>query len=675
MPLLTRYVALAFISIAVFFYLSTFPAELEPTTDEGGDGEEGSPGVVFQRPRDRSHDRDRYEWVRMPTQEEREEEERYRKKQEEEEKSLKGGPTSTSPGKKAGLKQAAATPRQPSSPAQVPGIEFQWQGNNRQDIIPQGNPWGGFDAGRAVPDDNLLVTVPDSGPTPTAAASSKASITPATSTGPKFRYKPTPTASVNPIKDPWPLLSSPRAHAPPPPGPNNNRDTSAVAGDGGNRFRHAPEATPLLIGFTRNWPLLLQCVASYIAAGWPPEDVMVVENTGAMRANAEGKLSLQNPFFLNHTQLRMLGVNVVETPALLTFSQLQNFYSWTALENGWPAFFWSHQDVVVFSYENITSSTPADALDGSSPPIAGAETAQAAAAWTNGEEAGAGPAASNSPGGFLTLYERCLLTLRALNSRPKTAATPRWANHFFGYDHLTLTNVEAVRHVGGWDAHIPFYAADCDMYDRLLWAGFWQGEASPGVIFDVAEAMDDLGAIFRLPGTVGRLAGDPPPLPETLLMDTSPNPGRAGGPGSETTGHRRPPRPNHDADDDDDERDDDELARRSGPGLSSTSPETWEGLVALGARMQARKQDAGPGSGALRNGWQTAQRGGRGEALYRDPDGFERGVQLLIETGRRVFAEKWGHRGCSILDRGLGLADAWRVERDWDDEEAALQGW
>jgi hypothetical protein len=76
----------------------------------------------------------------------------------------------------------------------------------------------------------------------------------------------------------------------------------------------------LFVGFTRNWPQLLQCVVSYIAAGWPPEDIHVVENTGAMHANREGELTLQNPFYLNHTQLAMLGVKVitVRSPASLS---------------------------------------------------------------------------------------------------------------------------------------------------------------------------------------------------------------------------------------------------------------------------------------------------------------------------------------------------------------------
>ena len=114
-------------------------------------------------------------------------------------------------------------------------------------------------------------------------------------------YKPAPTFAP-PVPDPFPLLSQ----NPPPPrsllqAPEVNRPPK----------RHYPEQTPLFVGFTRNWPQLLQCVVSYIAAGWPPEDIHVVENTGVMYANREGKLTLQNPFYLNHTQLEMLGVNVI----------------------------------------------------------------------------------------------------------------------------------------------------------------------------------------------------------------------------------------------------------------------------------------------------------------------------------------------------------------------------
>lgn len=109
------------------------------------------------------------------------------------------------------------------------------------------------------------------------------------------------------VPDPFPLLSRS-----PPPSLAELSLAGRVRGRGGEQ----PE-TPLLIGFTRNWPQLLQCVVSYLAAGWPAGEIWVVENTGTMHANRDGRLGLQNPFYLNHTQLRMLGVGVVVVSVFL----------------------------------------------------------------------------------------------------------------------------------------------------------------------------------------------------------------------------------------------------------------------------------------------------------------------------------------------------------------------
>lgn len=118
---------------------------------------------------------------------------------------------------------------------------------------------------------------------------------------------------------------------------------------------HVPENTPLFIGFTRNWPMLQQCVLSYIASGWPPEDIYVVDNTGTMKSNfPPGKLSLQNPFYLNVQRLTdVFGVNVISTPTLLAFAQLQNFYIFTALEHGWDYFWWSHSTSALKPLKNF----------------------------------------------------------------------------------------------------------------------------------------------------------------------------------------------------------------------------------------------------------------------------------------------------------------------------------
>jgi hypothetical protein len=145
-------------------------------------------------------------------------------------------------------------------------------------------------------------------------------------------YKP-PKEERPPITDNFPLAAQARSSRDLPSVPQWNQPPSP----------HVAEKTPLFIGFTRNWLLLQQAVVSYITAGWPPEDIYVVENTGVMNANRDGKLSLQNPFYLNYRRLKdVLGVNVISTPTLLSFAQLQNFYFNTALEKKWDYFFWSH---------------------------------------------------------------------------------------------------------------------------------------------------------------------------------------------------------------------------------------------------------------------------------------------------------------------------------------------
>ncbi|KAK4175310.1 hypothetical protein QBC36DRAFT_355045 [Triangularia setosa] len=389
---------------------------------------------------------------------------------------------------------------------------------------------------------------------------------------PKPPYKPEAELSL-PIPDPFPLLSEYPApsrkfllqHVPKPP------------------KSHSKEEAPLLIGFTRNWPLLLQCLTSYIAAGWPPSSIYVVENTGTMFSNKQGQLTLQNPFYLNHTQLGMLGVNVIITPTLLTFAQLQNFYLWfvspfaplllprrltavkkrTALNRNWDYFFWSHQDLLVFSPPHDPSST---------------------------------------------LYSNVLSVMQYL----KSPAAPKWAHHFFAYDHLTLVNLPSVLSIGGWDTHIPFYSTDCDMYTRLMWAGFWQGESPEvGLIFDVKTPVDDVAALLSLPG--------------------------------------------HEA------------------GFNGT---VYEDVVELGEAMQEVKYNhSNDNSG--RNTWQLRQRGGQEEPFYRDAAGFEVGTKMMIDLGRAVFAEKWGHRGCDIaLMEGIESRDAWRLERDWEEgENGGEDGW
>ncbi|KAL3952561.1 hypothetical protein ACCO45_012504 [Purpureocillium lilacinum] len=142
-------------------------------------------------------------------------------------------------------------------------------------------------------------------------------------------------------------------------------------------------------------------------------------------------LTQQNPFFLNHTQLQLLGVNIVRAPVLMNFAQLQNYFTYLARENNWPWYFWSHMDVLALSYE--------DGLEGVTPRA--------------GEK------------DYKTVYELCLAELNATRYGDDK---DRWADRFFAYDHLTLVNRAAYEAVGGWDTFIPYYMNDCDMHSRLL---------------------------------------------------------------------------------------------------------------------------------------------------------------------------------------------------------------
>ncbi|KAL1909076.1 hypothetical protein Sste5344_005209 [Sporothrix stenoceras] len=423
--------------------------------------------------------------------------------------------------------------------------------------------------------------------------------------------------SVKPIPDPFPLLSQ-----------LDKKSVQAFL----PRQQNTKTRTPLLIGFTRNWPLLLQCVTSYMAAGWPARDIYVVENTGTMGANKAGKLSLQNPFFLNHTQLvDTLGVNVIETPTLFTFAQLQNFYLYTAQQMNWPQYFWSHQDVVVFSEEGYQAGSQPGYFDRGS--------------------------YTNTPRSF---HQRALATLKILTHRAAgSGGAPTWATHFFDYDRLTLVNVHAYLSVGAWDTHISFYAGDCDMYLRLKWAGYWQGMLLPSVgrIFDVAGVLDDLGALFHVPGVVPSVGGW----------------GAKSRRGKESEG----------------ERSKKQLKRSTS--TSSSHVKAIDDLVYVVAQMHRAKNegneaivdalepvvysDDNDGTSTAnsievsdRNAWHRRQQGGQGEPFYRDPEGFEAGLQMHIAVGRQVYADKWGHRGCDLDAMGIRTEDAWQLEHDWDHE-------
>ncbi|KAF7865376.1 hypothetical protein EAF04_006353 [Stromatinia cepivora] len=278
------------------------------------------------------------------------------------------------------------------------------------------------------------------------------------------------------IKDNFPLAMNARSATDLPPIPPWNKPPTP----------HVKEKTPLFIAFTRNWLLLQQTVVSWITSGWPAEDIYVIENTGTMRSNELGRLSLQNPFFLNHTRLHMLGVNVIVTPTLYTFAQLQNFFLWTAIEKDLETYFWSHMDIIPITFEEGTS-------------------------------------ASNGYAGHKTIYQHAVEVLRSAQSPgPDPNASDQrkpWAMRFFAFDYLTLVNRAAFESVGGFDTTIPFYHTDCDMYARLLMAGYEANEPrhlmttfgddfagldkiGSGIIYDIANSIDDLIVLYRKKNTI-----------------------------------------------------------------------------------------------------------------------------------------------------------------------------
>ncbi|RVD88390.1 uncharacterized protein DFL_002577 [Arthrobotrys flagrans] len=304
--------------------------------------------------------------------------------------------------------------------------------------------------------------------------------------------------------------------------------------------------TPLLIGFTRNWYLLEQAVVSYLAAGWPSSELIVIDNSGVMDSNLRGLLTPKNPWYLNHTRLTQLGVSVKRTPTLLSFAQLQNFFINYAIEQDWDYYFWSHMDVVVISNE-----------------------------WEEEEN-------------YKGLYEKAVDVLR------KTLDERRnWALKLFAYDWLTLVNVEAMKDVGAWDTQIPYYMTDCDMYARLAMRNWTQDSVDAGFVYDVASHLKDLAVLFPDEGH------------ESELNTTRFN----------------------------------DLKKK------------------LQFMMEEKQKNTGG-----RNYWQARQDGGKGEPFWRNPKGFERGINFWIDKGRELFRLKWNYSDCDLVQKGYKYGEEWTRE-------------
>ncbi|KAI9798133.1 MAG: hypothetical protein M1835_004222 [Candelina submexicana] len=392
-------------------------------------------------------------------------------------------------------------------------------------------------------------------------------------------YKPAPTQRVIPIVDNFPRAAMAISPSDLPPVPSWNRPPTP----------HVTEKTPLFISFTRNWLLLQQVVVSYIAAGWPPEDIYVVENTGTFNANKEKKLTLQNPSYIDYHRLTTIfGVNVLTPPTLLSFAQLQNYYLSTSVEKGWDYFFWGHMDVVALATEDI------------SPP-------------------------------YRSLYIRAVEHLRENlapgYARDHQGREGRWAIRFFAYDWLALVNVHTFLEVGGWDTMIPYYGTDCDMHERLGMANLKSENGNVGLIYDTGASLPDLEILYRRKPRV---------LQAELSVESD-------------MMHEKRELP--------------DLIDLNDTVEDEFNSPAWEELHQAMEKLQYAKQHTETGFG--RNDWQLRQAGGEGEPFYRHPEGFNIAIEMIIETGRRIFDEKWGHRGCDLRGVGLSAGDAWRVEHDW----------
>ncbi|KAK0631959.1 hypothetical protein B0T14DRAFT_502835 [Immersiella caudata] len=526
-------------------------------------------------------------------------------------------------------------------------------------------------------------------------------------------YKPSATDGPPPVVDPFPFMAL--SDGPPPPIPAYNVPRPNL-----HEAYGLERMPPLFIGFTRQWPMLLQAVVSYITAGWPPESIHVVENTGVHNSNRDGLLTLQNPFYLNHTTLNRLGVNVVQTPVLLNFAQLQNFYMHEAYENGHDFYWYSHQDVVVFSFED----GPEDVRRRGDRP------------WEfydqDDERAAMFPPAMGEPG-YRTIYENCLAELQDTLERGE-----RWGMRWYQYDHLTLVNLEAFEAVGGYDSMIPYYNSDCDLNGKLTMDGWSTKFRRVGIINDVSTVMTDLGALYRLPESVPDFA-DPNPnkgmkvreekekqlkaareaiqkakdeaaakngdevkdekakqtTEANVTQTAKPGPtGKAGG-GNTTATHVKPaphgglaatvqqdarvkrreePTAEVVEEEVDEEAAEEEEAAveeeevattEEDPVVVPTDPvEYFQLLNVVGLGMNFYKYREGYKN---RNTWQTAQRGGAGEPFYYDGAGFGEAFDVLTSAGREIYKRKWGTTKCNIAkDTALNLNDQWRVEKDWE---------
>ena len=470
-------------------------------------------------------------------------------------------------------------------------------------------------------------------------------------------YKSAKSAPIPPpLPEYFPLAASAKSSADLPPVPSWNKPP----------VPHVPESTRLYIGFTRYWPLLQQVVVSYITAGWPPEDIHVVENTGTFDANKNGLLTSQNPFYLDYNRLtNIFGVNVITMPSLQSFAQLQNFYLSEAVNNNLTHYFWAHMDTVAITHEDAQP--------------------------------------------YKSLYAIAVDTIResfapGFRTDEKTGKEGRWGLRFFAYDWLALVNVASYLEVGGWDTMISYYGTDCDMHERLAMAGLQNPNADAGKVFDVSKSFPDLEVLYRRKKKTTNAKREEKTTGSTF--DEGPKVVKTGDDGvrqvvedqteEKTTGNTLDDGKKVVTIGKDNKVTIGEAADTStepvnplvapvlsdAPETAAAAPKTpsseaikkylaeteedtlgseqWKKLQdTLEAMAKEKREDP------YRNSWQLKQRGGQGEPFHYDADGWEKALQMTIEAGGAIMEDKWGHKGCNLREVGLKAGDQWRVDHDW----------
>lgn len=377
--------------------------------------------------------------------------------------------------------------------------------------------------------------------------------------------------------------------------------------------------------------MLKQAVLSYIAAGWPRNDIIILDNTGTMDSNNKGRLSADNPFYLDYNLFRRrYGVAILQTPTLLNFAQLQNFMLRTAITRDWPFYFWSHMDIAILSGENFSPYKSfyhrvIDVLDssgidqyGTLPPDPSSEETEVSEHRQY----------ANSPQNVLKEKLEPLFNTgktRPLGLQKRGSTKPKWAIKFFDFDNLALINVDAWKTIGAWDVFIPYYNTDCDAYARILLNGFTKDEAQAGYIFDVAGIIED---------------------PEDRFFPAE------------------------------------KVEDRKKWGLAPDGPERAGGEI-NSLRFQWLKSDLQEmmdvkNSNELgRNTWQgsgtkeTARE--KPEAWGHDPKAFQAAWWTTADYGRAMYVKKWGTLECNLQEANKTLNDAWLQEYLEEDSTAHVE--